>query len=145
MQERQVLMPGLGRTPGGRNGHLLQYSCLDNPMDRGAWWDAAYRTADLDTIEQLSTHACAIFTPAASLFWVLPLLHMIQLSSTGPQEHFEGWKFWRVGVLASRLLCPGKYAGKPIPVLTMTVHQPLPSHVPQSHFSGIPYSRVNPE
>ena len=30
--------PGLGRSPGGRNGNLLQYSCLGNPMDRGAWW-----------------------------------------------------------------------------------------------------------
>ena len=29
--------PGLGRFPGGGNGHPLQYSCLENPMDRGAW------------------------------------------------------------------------------------------------------------
>ena len=32
------LIPGLGRSPGGRHGNLLQYSCLENPMDRGAWW-----------------------------------------------------------------------------------------------------------
>ena len=31
-------IPGLGRSPGGRNGTPLQYSCLENPMDRGAWW-----------------------------------------------------------------------------------------------------------
>ena len=31
-------IPGLGRHPGGGNGNLLQYSCLENPMDRGAWW-----------------------------------------------------------------------------------------------------------
>ena len=31
-------IPGLGRSPGGRNGNLLQYSCLEIPMDRGAWW-----------------------------------------------------------------------------------------------------------
>ena len=31
------LIPGLGRSPGIRNGNLLQYSCLGNPMDRGAW------------------------------------------------------------------------------------------------------------
>ena len=30
-------VPGLGRTPGGRRGNPLQYSCLENPMDRGAW------------------------------------------------------------------------------------------------------------
>ena len=29
--------PGLERSPGGRNGNPLQYSCLENPMDRGAW------------------------------------------------------------------------------------------------------------
>ena len=29
--------PGLGRSPGGENGNPLQYSCLKNPMDRGAW------------------------------------------------------------------------------------------------------------
>ena len=32
------LIPGLGRSPGGGNGNPLQYSCLGNPMDRGAWW-----------------------------------------------------------------------------------------------------------
>ena len=31
------LIPGLGRSPGGENGKPLQYSCLENPMDRGAW------------------------------------------------------------------------------------------------------------
>ena len=31
-------IPGLGRSPGEGNGKPLQYSCLENPMDRGAWW-----------------------------------------------------------------------------------------------------------
>ena len=31
-------IPGLERSPGGENGNPLQYSCLGNPMDRGAWW-----------------------------------------------------------------------------------------------------------
>ena len=31
-------IPGLGRSSGEGNGNLLQYSCLENPMDRGAWW-----------------------------------------------------------------------------------------------------------
>ena len=31
-------IPGLGRTPGGGNGKPLKHSCLENPMDRGAWW-----------------------------------------------------------------------------------------------------------
>ena len=31
-------IPGLGRSPGEGNGNPLQYPCLENPMDRGAWW-----------------------------------------------------------------------------------------------------------
>ena len=31
-------IPGLGRSPGGGNGNPLQYSCLENSMDRGDWW-----------------------------------------------------------------------------------------------------------
>ena len=31
------MIPGLGRSPGGGNGNPFQYSCLGNPMDRGAW------------------------------------------------------------------------------------------------------------
>ena len=36
-------MPGLGRSPGGGNGNLLQYSCLENPKDRGAWQATVHR------------------------------------------------------------------------------------------------------
>ena len=36
------LIPGLGRSSGGRHDKPLQYSCLENPMDRGAWWASAH-------------------------------------------------------------------------------------------------------
>ena len=36
------LILGLGRSPGGGNGNPLQYSCLGNHMDRGAWWGAVH-------------------------------------------------------------------------------------------------------
>ena len=39
------LIPGLGRSPGEGNGNPLQYSCLENPMDREAWWVTVYRVA----------------------------------------------------------------------------------------------------
>ena len=39
------LIPGLGKSPGGGNGHPLRYSCLRNPMDRGAWWAAVHGIA----------------------------------------------------------------------------------------------------
>ena len=36
------LIPGLGRSPGGGHGNPLQHSCLENPMDRGAWRAAVH-------------------------------------------------------------------------------------------------------
>ena len=38
----QGSIPGLGRFPGEGNGNKLQYSCLENSMDRGAWWDIVH-------------------------------------------------------------------------------------------------------
>ena len=42
-------VPGLGRFPGGGHGNLLQYSCLENPMDRGAWWATVHRVTKNQT------------------------------------------------------------------------------------------------
>ena len=39
------LFPGSGRSLGEGNGNPLQYSCLGNPMDRGAWWAIAHEVA----------------------------------------------------------------------------------------------------
>ena len=38
-------IPEWGRSPGGGHGNPPQYSCLENPMDRGAWWAAVHRVA----------------------------------------------------------------------------------------------------
>ena len=38
-------IPGLERSPGGGHGNPLQYSCLENPKDRGAWWATVHRVA----------------------------------------------------------------------------------------------------
>ena len=40
------LLPGYGRSPGEGNGNPLQYSCLENPMDRGTWWATVHGVAN---------------------------------------------------------------------------------------------------
>ena len=52
-------IPGSGRHPGEGNGNPLQYSCLENPRDRGAWWAAIYGVAQSWT--RLSPVAAAFF------------------------------------------------------------------------------------
>ena len=56
--------PGLGRSPGEEHGNPLQYCSLENPMDRGAWWQATvYRVAKNQTgLKWLSTHTCILVT-----------------------------------------------------------------------------------
>ena len=50
-------MPGLGRSFGGGHGNTLQYSCLENPMDRGAWWATVHSVAKSQTwLKRLSMH-----------------------------------------------------------------------------------------
>ena len=51
------LIPGSERSPGRGNSNPLQYSCLENPSDRGAWWAMVHRFAESWTwLKQLSTH-----------------------------------------------------------------------------------------
>ena len=60
MQETRVeIFPGSGRSSGGGHGNPLQYSCLENPMDRGAWGAKVHRAAKSWTrLKPLSTDAC---------------------------------------------------------------------------------------
>ena len=56
MQETRSI-PGSGRSPGGRHGNPLQYSCRENPLDRGAWWATVHGHAkELDSTEGLNNN-----------------------------------------------------------------------------------------
>ena len=54
---------GLGRFPEGGNGNLLQYSCLENPMDRGVWWATAHGVTGVghNLVIQLESHSMDLF------------------------------------------------------------------------------------
>ena len=64
MQETWVSIPGLERSPGEGNGNPLQYSCLENPMDRFSWTEChgrlqSMRLQESDMTERLNLHAYA--------------------------------------------------------------------------------------
>ena len=62
------LIPGSERSSGSGNGNPLQYSCLGNPMDRGAWWgSSSWSNKESDTTEQLSMHTPKIFKTSIQL------------------------------------------------------------------------------
>ena len=71
-------IPGLGRSPGEGNGNPLQYSCLEHPRDRGAWWATVYRVAKSQTqrVKASKFHSLALSSgprhalhPKASHHW----------------------------------------------------------------------------
>ena len=66
-------IPGLGRSPGEGNGNPLQYSCLENPMDGGAWWATVHGIAKSQTRP-------SDFTPLHSLEKKILLKEIRQLS-----------------------------------------------------------------
>ena len=75
------LIPGLGRLSDGGHGNPLQYSCQENPKDRGAWWAMVHRVAESDKTEMTeptSTYAYVTYfiykirTSPASIKCILP-------------------------------------------------------------------------
>ena len=60
-------IPGSGRYSGGGLGNSLQCSCLENPMDKGAWWFTAHGVAGSRTrLKRLNTHARSILNVRGS-------------------------------------------------------------------------------
>ena len=72
-------IPGPGRSPGGGHGNPLQYSCLENPMDRGAWRATVHGVTQSHTRQKrLSTHAHVRFKRSSGLR-ILRWKEMLQL------------------------------------------------------------------
>ena len=106
------LIPGSGRSPGGGHDNPLQYSCLENPMDRGDWWAMAHRVAKSWTqLSQLNTHA---ITKMPQADW-------------HKQQKFISSQFWRLKVQDHGVSRAGFFQGLS-PRLT-DGHLPLCLHV----------------
>ena len=74
-------IPGSGRSLGEGNGNPLQYSCLGNPTDRGAWWTTVLGVAKSQTQLSTHTHICVLWklgswwNSLADKYWELLLLY----------------------------------------------------------------------
>ena len=78
-------IPGSGRSPRGGHPNPLQYSCLENPMDRGAWWATVYRVEKSRIqLKRLSTHTHSLELLQTMQLW--PFLHVLHMSP-GSQVH----------------------------------------------------------
>ena len=66
-------IPESGRSPGGRNGNPLQYSCLENAMDRGDWPATVHGLAESDTAEWLNTHTHSFQQLPLAISWKLTM------------------------------------------------------------------------
>ena len=102
-------IPESGRSPGVGNGNPVQYHCLGNPLDRGAWWATVQRVAGSDTTEPLSMHASYVsieylYILVTFLFYCtgssLLLMGFLSLQCAG-------LSLWWLLLLQSRLECTG--------------------------------------
>ena len=89
-------IPGLGRSPGGGHGNILQYSCLKNPMDKGAWCATVHRVPkSWRWLKQLNT--CTHRFLDERKFWLIRGGSMDEWSlmkKEPPRTHTEGGSSW---------------------------------------------------
>ena len=135
------LTPGLERSPGGGNGNQLQYSCLENSIDRGAWWATAHGTV-VEMIERLSTCSCmetrkgsvpgrqgwidrakrifrAMKLLCMTLQWSIHVKHLLKLTECmgfpgGSDSKASACNVGDLGSIPGSGRCPGEGNGNPL-------------------------------
>ena len=109
-----------------RNGNPLQYSCLENPVDRGAWWAAVHGvTQSWTRLKQLSMHACmekAMAPHSSTLAWKIPWTEEPgRLQSMGSRRVEHNWAtslslftfmHWRREWQPTPVFLPGESQGR---------------------------------
>ena len=97
-------IPGLGRSHGEGNGNPLQYPCLENLMDRGAWWAAVHGVAKSWTRLRL-THTHNMYIPwRKKICYFLSKVHILPLESAHTSM-YHLWNCLVVSCLLMALLC----------------------------------------
>ena len=107
------LIPGLGRSPGEGNGNPLQSSCLENPMDRGAWRATAREVTKSRTEQACTGHCLSSSRPRQLLKMFVPenKVHNTAYFSSEFNQHLPGTQYWvSCWVLGKQI--------KKVPVLT---------------------------
>ena len=98
---------GLGRCPGRGHGTPLQYSCLENPMDRGVWWSTVHGVAKSQTwLKRLSTPTQEVYILSlAPHRWYLSLNHLRHLGVLQPSPNKDSFLNPTLVRLLKILLC----------------------------------------
>ena len=116
------LIPGLGRSFWEGNGNPLQYSCLENPMDRGAWLATVHEVLDMTwwlgtQTHSLNTGTLKVFPGDSKMWQVLRSNEIVcwwrEWNSFSFQKHFSDWALWpacleRWSILARRMMGAGR-------------------------------------
>ena len=70
-------IPESGRSPGGGHGNPLQYSCLENPMDRGAWRVTVHGGAKRNFVMDMTEHSCTAHPQSTKQVKLILILYLI--------------------------------------------------------------------
>ena len=99
-------IPGLGRSSGGGNGNPLQYSCLGNPMDKGAWWAAVCKGRKESDSTEATEHTRTYVIKYFSTAWFLMAVEYFFFFFPS-YSHFNFYMLTNWGLFLKYSFCSG--------------------------------------
>ena len=101
---------GWGRSPGGGHGNPLQYSCLENPMDRGAWWATVHGVSKSWTqLKHLSMHTRVVYSRVPQRMCHRCLTQKLKNGFPQPSGSQLGWGDWAPQIVDSTCKEPSNF------------------------------------